>query len=150
MVRADLEPYVGRIVLLERNLMSNKLDFAKEQVGRRALVTGGTRGIGAAIAQRLLDAGAKVVVTARSRGEALPAGAAFVAGDVASVSGVKDVAAGALDALGGLDILVNNAGGGSGFPQGTASIPDEEWQAGLGPNLVAASQVPRAPFPARL
>jgi len=97
--------------------MSNKLDFSKELIGRRALVTGGTRGIGAAIAQRLLDAGAKVVVTARSRGEALPAGAAFVAGDVASASGVKVIAAGALGALGGLDILVNNAGGASGFPQ---------------------------------
>ena len=60
---------------LEGNLMSNKLDFSKEHIGRRALITGGTRGIGAAIAQRLLDAGAKVVVTARSRGEALPAGA---------------------------------------------------------------------------
>jgi NADPH:quinone reductase-like Zn-dependent oxidoreductase len=75
----------------EGNLMSNKLDFSKELIGRRALVTGGTRGIGAAIAQRLLDAGAKVVVTARSRGETLPAGAAFVAGDVAAVSGVKAV-----------------------------------------------------------
>ena len=54
--------------------MSNKLDFSKELIGRRALVTGGTRGIGAAIAQRLLDAGAKVVVTARSRGEATARG----------------------------------------------------------------------------
>ena len=68
----------------KENLMSSKLDFSKELTGRRALVTGGTRGIGAAIAQRLLDAGAKVVVTARSRGEAIPAGATFVAGDVAS------------------------------------------------------------------
>src|ERR1700729_4299692 len=122
--------------------MSNKLDFSKELIGRRALVTGGTRGIGAAIAQRLLDAGAKVVVTARSRGEALPAGAAFVAGDVATVSGVKAIAAGALEALGGLDILVNNAGGASGFPQGTASIPDEAWQAGFALNLCDAMGAP--------
>src|ERR1700742_1105129 len=109
--------------------MSNKLDFSKEFTGRRALVTGGTRGIGAAIAQRLLDAGARVVVTARSRGESIPVGATFVAGDVASASGVKAIAAGALEALGGLDILVNNAGGASGFPEGVASIPDEAWQA---------------------
>ncbi len=128
--------------------MSNKLDFSKELIGRRALVTGGTRGIGAAIAQRLLDAGAKVVVTARSRGEALPAGAAFVAGDVASASGVKAIAAGALEALGGLDILVNNAGGASGFPQGTASIPDEDWQAAFALNLFAAIRLTNALLPA--
>jgi NAD(P)-dependent dehydrogenase (short-subunit alcohol dehydrogenase family) len=42
--------------------MSNQLDLSKEFVGRRALVTGGSRGIGAAIAQRLLDAGSTVVV----------------------------------------------------------------------------------------
>ncbi len=127
--------------------MLNRLDFSKELIGRRALVTGGTRGIGAAIAQRLLAAGANVVVTARSRGEALPEGAAFVAGDVASVSGVKAIAAGALEALGGLDILVNNAGGGSGFPQGTASIPDEAWQASFALNLFAAIRLTNALLP---
>ena len=131
----DFDTSPGRLRMVRPDLLSHILDlssplqqretacpasstFSKELVGRRALVTGGTRGIGAAIAQRLLDAGAKVVVTARSRGEALPAGAVFVAGDVTSVSGVKAVAAGALEALGGLDILVNNAGGASGFPQG--------------------------------
>jgi len=128
--------------------MSNKLDFSKELSGRRALVTGGTRGIGAAIAQRLLDAGANVVVTARSRGEALPAGALFVAGYLASASGVKAIAAGALDALGGLDILVNNAGGASGFPQGTASIPDEAWQASFALNFFAAIRLTNALLPA--
>ncbi len=128
--------------------MSSKLDFSKELSGRRALVTGGTRGIGAAIAQRLLDAGAKVVVTARSHGEATPAGATFVAGDVTSVAGVKAIAAGALGALGGLDILVNAAGGGRGFPAGTASIPDEEWLEGLALNLLAAVRLTSAVLPA--
>jgi NAD(P)-dependent dehydrogenase (short-subunit alcohol dehydrogenase family) len=128
--------------------MSSKLDFSKELVGRRALVTGGTRGIGAAIAQRLLAAGAKVVVTARSRGEATPAGATFVAGDVASVEGVKSIAAEALGALGGLDILVNNAGGGRGFPAGTASIPDQEWQSGFALNLFSVVRLTNALLPA--
>ncbi len=41
------------------------LDLSKEFAGRRALVTGGSRGIGAAIAQRLIEGGANVVVTAR-------------------------------------------------------------------------------------
>src|ERR1700679_4192776 len=101
------------IALDERNLVSNNLDFSKELIGRRALVTGGTRGMGAAIAQRLLDAGAKVVVTGRSRGEATPAGATFIAGDVSSVEGVKAIDTKAVGALGGLDILVTNAGGAS-------------------------------------
>src|SRR3954468_18478712 len=102
MVRTDREPYVGRVVSNERNLMSNKLDFSKELIGRRALVTGGTRGMGAAIAQRLLDAGAKAVVTGGSRGGAAPAGATFIAGDVSSVEGVKAIAAKAVGDLGGL------------------------------------------------
>lgn len=128
--------------------MPSKLDFSKELIGRRALVTGGTRGIGAAIAQRLIDAGAKVVVTARARGDAMPAGATFVAGDVSSVEGVKAIAAGALGALGGLDILVNNAGGGRAFPEGTASIPDDEWQSSFALNLFSAIRLTNALLPA--
>lgn len=128
--------------------MSNKLDFSQELKGRRALVTGGTRGIGAAIAQRLLDAGAKVVVTARSRGDTTPVGAIFVAGDVTSPSGVKTIATEALEALGGLDILVNNAGGGSGFPEGVTTIPDADWEASFALNLFAAIRLTNAVLPA--
>jgi NAD(P)-dependent dehydrogenase (short-subunit alcohol dehydrogenase family) len=128
--------------------MSNKLDFSKDLIGRRALVTGGTRGMGAAIAQRLLDAGAKVAVTGRSRGGAIPAGAIFIAGDVSTASGVKAVATEAVAALGGLDILVNNAGGARPFAEGTASIPDEEWQAAFDLNLFAAVRLTNAVLPA--
>jgi len=128
--------------------MSSKLDLSKELIGRRALVTGGTRGIGAAIARRLLDAGAKVVVTARSRGETTPAGATFVAGDVTSPEGIETIARTALEVLGGLDILVNNAGGGRAFPPGTASIPDEEWQASFALNLFSAIRLTSALLPA--
>lgn len=149
MVRTDVEPYLGPVVIDERkNLMPSKLDFSKELIGRRALVTGGARGMGAAIAQRLLDAGAKVVVTGRSRGESIPAGATFVAGDVSSLAGVKVIATGALGALGGLDILVNTAGGAPPFPGGTTSIPDEEWQASFALNLFAAVRLTNAVLPA--
>ena len=56
------------------------LNLSKEFAGRRALVTGGSRGIGAAIAQRLLDGGASVAVTARSRHEQTPEAATYFPG----------------------------------------------------------------------
>jgi len=67
--------------------MSNKLDLSQEFKGRKALVTGGTRGIGAAIAQRFLDSGAAVVVVGRSRTDDIPASATFIAGDVSTNEG---------------------------------------------------------------
>ncbi len=128
--------------------MSSQLDFSKELAGRRALVSGGTRGMGAAIAQRLLDAGAKVVVTGRSRGDSIPEGAIFVAGDVSESKGVKEIATKAIEALGGLDILVNNAGGAKPFAEGAAAIPDEEWHAAFDLNLFAAVRLTNALLPA--
>lgn len=128
--------------------MSNKLDFSKELIGRRALVTGGTRGIGAAIAQRLLDAGAKVVVAARTRSDATPAAATFVSGDVTTNEGVEAIATKALAALGGLDILVNNAGGGRAFLEGSWTIPDKAWHDSFALNLFAAIRLTNAALPA--
>lgn len=128
--------------------MSSKLDLSKEFLGRRALVTGGSRGIGAAITQRLLDSGAKVVVAARSRSEAMPAAATFIAGDVSTSEGVKEIATEALAALGGLDILVNNAGGSRVFPGGSQTIPDEEWHDHFALNFFAAIRLTNAVLPA--
>lgn len=128
--------------------MSNKLDFSKELSGRRALVTGGTRGIGAAIAQRLLDAGAKVVVAARTRNDDMPAATTFLAGDVTTSEGVEQIAKKAIAALGGLDILVNNAGGGRAFLEGSWTIPDKEWHDSFALNFLAASRLTSAVLPA--
>lgn len=128
--------------------MSNKLDLSQEFKGRKALVTGGTRGIGAAIARRLLDAGAAVVVVGRSRTDDIPASATFVAGDVTTNEGVGAIAEQALAALGGLDILVNNAGGSKAFLGGSESIPDEEWQRDLALNLLAAVRMTNTTLPA--
>jgi NAD(P)-dependent dehydrogenase (short-subunit alcohol dehydrogenase family) len=128
--------------------MSNKLDFSKELIGRRALVTGGTRGIGAAIAQRLLDAGAKVVVAARTPNDDTPAGATFVSGDLTTSEGVEAIATQAIAALGGLDILVNNAGGGRAFLEGSWTIPDQAWQDSFALNFFAAIRLANAVLPA--
>lgn len=128
--------------------LSINLDLSKEFIGRRALVTGGTRGIGAAIAQRLLDAGAKVVVAARTRSDVTPDAATFISGNVSTNEGVKAIAADALEALGGLDILVNNAGGTRMYPGGSEAIPDEAWQQDLSLNLLAAVRLTNAVLPA--
>ncbi|OJH40237.1 oxidoreductase [Cystobacter ferrugineus] len=128
--------------------MSSKLDLSKEFTGRRALVTGGSRGIGATIAQRLLDGGAEVVVAARSRSDVTPAAATFISGDVSTSEGAKAIAAEALAALGGLDILVNNAGGSRVFAGGVSTIPDEEWHDTFALNLLSAVRLTNAVLPA--
>lgn len=79
--------------------------------GKVAIVTGGTRGLGRAIAAALAKAGAKVVVCGRSEPDDLPEGVEFIAADIRD----PDAARGLVDAtaarFGRLDILVNNAGG---------------------------------------
>jgi len=83
---------------------------------RRALVTGGTTGLGFAIAERFLAEGARVVITGRDLDlgrqaeQALGPGARFVGADAADPDAVSSSVAAAADYLGGLDVLVNNAG----------------------------------------
>jgi NAD(P)-dependent dehydrogenase (short-subunit alcohol dehydrogenase family) len=90
------------------------LDFSLK--GKRALVTGGASGIGAAISEALAVKGARVVVVdlngdaAQAKAKTLAHGASALACDVADPASVKHVVDGALAALGGLDILVNSAG----------------------------------------
>ena len=106
--------------------------------GKRALVTGGSRGIGADIVRQLLDAGAKVLTTARSATATVPEGAAFVEADVRTQQGAAALVAAANQELGGIDILINNAGAGRAFPGGATTIPDEEWQDSLDINFLSS------------
>jgi NAD(P)-dependent dehydrogenase (short-subunit alcohol dehydrogenase family) len=108
-----------------------------EFAGRRVLVTGGSRGIGAAVAELLLDSGAEVVTSARSRTDDTPAGSTFLPADLRDAGGARRLVEQALDVLGGLDVLVNNAGATRVFPGATA-IPEEEWQDSLNINFLSA------------
>jgi NAD(P)-dependent dehydrogenase (short-subunit alcohol dehydrogenase family) len=123
-------------------------DLSREFTGRRAVVTGGSRGIGAAIARRLLDAGCRVVVTARSRDAQTPEEATFVASNLRSDDGARALAAQAVQILGGIDILINNAGAARVHPDGGASITDEDWLDALNVNFLAAVRLTSALLPA--
>ena len=119
-----------------------------EFAGRRALVTGGSRGMGAAIAQRLIDGGAAVVTSARNATDDTPKGSTFIAGDLGSEAGARQLADQAVAALRGLDILVNAAGAARVYPAGPASIPDAEWQGSLDINFLSAVRLTSAVLPA--
>ena len=99
-----------------------------EFTGKRALVTGGTRGIGEAIVQRLSGAGATVVTTARSTPHDLLQPDLFVAADLSTAEGAETVVRFVQDRLGGADILVHNVGGSSAPGGGFAALTDDSWQ----------------------
>jgi NAD(P)-dependent dehydrogenase (short-subunit alcohol dehydrogenase family) len=126
------------------------LTTPRDLEGRRALVTGGTRGIGAAIVQRLLDAGADVATTARSARATTPAGAHFLIGDVSTDAGAREIATGAVAALGGVDIVINNAASARAHFLGTSRIADDEWQDALDLNYLSAVRINNALLPAMI
>jgi NAD(P)-dependent dehydrogenase (short-subunit alcohol dehydrogenase family) len=121
---------------------------------KRVLVTGGSRGIGFAVADAFLDAGARVAINGRTEQsvnaaiERLGGGEHLVAapGDIGTVPGCESAVKTAIDAFGGLDILVNSAGIGSGRP-----IEDSDeamWDAHVDVNLKGTFFCCRAALPA--
>jgi NAD(P)-dependent dehydrogenase (short-subunit alcohol dehydrogenase family) len=115
--------------------------------GRRALVTGGTKGIGEAVVATLRNAGARVLTTARSQPDGLADADLFVTADVSAPSGCATVARAVRERLGGVDIIVHVVGGSSAPAGGYAVLDDNEWDKALGQNLFAAVRLDRALLP---
>ncbi|MFG2304733.1 oxidoreductase [Actinacidiphila glaucinigra] len=113
--------------------------------GLRVLVTGGSRGLGAATVRRFVAAGATVLTTSRSRPEE-DSGATFLAADLSTQQGVAELGRRVVEQVGGVDVLVNNAGAAS-APTPTLSRSDESWQADLEMNLLSAVRLDRALVP---
>ncbi|MFN3259888.1 MAG: SDR family NAD(P)-dependent oxidoreductase [Pikeienuella sp.] len=106
--------------------------------GRKAVVTGGAQGIGRAISERFIEAGAKVTIwdVDRSMAEAMCAetGASYVTPNLTDWDAVRSAAARTEAEMGGIDILVNNAGI-AGMNTTVAEYPVEEWRRVLDINL---------------
>jgi len=121
-------------------------------VGKTAIVTGAGRGIGLAITQGFVDAGARVFAGSRKISDELKvldaAGAVTaVEVDLALPSGPADL----LGAAGGrVDIVVNNVGGATPRLDGFLSITDEMWQQTLNIDLMSAVRTMRAAIPVML
>jgi 3-oxoacyl-[acyl-carrier protein] reductase len=122
--------------------------------GRRALVTGGSKGIGLAVAEELAAEGADVAICARTAveveaaAERLRRSGRTVHAQVADVTDavqVDELVQSTVDALGGLDILVNNAG--AAHPGNFESLTDESWQGDLDVKLFSQIRCTRAALP---
>lgn len=114
--------------------------------GRRALITGGTSGAGAATVALFKELGARVLTTARKK-PADVSGAAFVEADLTTVDGVQAVVDAVHREFGGLDILVNVLGGSSAPSGGFAALTEAEWEKEFNLNFFPAVRLDRALIP---
>src|SRR5438874_6902712 len=118
--------------------------------GRRGLVTGGSKGLGEAIARELVSEGARVAICSRNEQEvtatAEEVSAEYAqAADVTDPEQVRDLIARTAEALGGIDFLVNNAGGA--HPGTFETLSDEDWVADLDVKLFSLIRCSREVLP---
>jgi NAD(P)-dependent dehydrogenase (short-subunit alcohol dehydrogenase family) len=125
------------------------MNAALELEGRRALVTGGTKGIGEAVVARLLEGAANVLATARSRPAGLPQDR-FIGADITTAEGCKTIVDAVLERWGGVDIIVHVAGGSSAPAGGYRVLDDTEWNKALNLNLFPAVRIDRALLPSMI
>lgn len=122
--------------------------------GKVALVTGGSRGIGRAIAEAFAQEGTHISICGRTPADLSQAADAIkakgvevlaVEADLTHADGARNVLQATLDRFGRLDILVNNVGGAQGDPTWAAS--DDDWDAVLQLNFLSATRLTRQAIP---
>ncbi|KJL30212.1 SDR family oxidoreductase [Microbacterium oxydans] len=117
--------------------------------GRRTLVTGGTKGAGAAVAARLRELGADVYVSARTMPADYEHPERFITADTSTVEGTRLVAS-EMSKAGGADIIVHVVGGSSTPAGGFEAVPEEQWITELQLNFLGAVRLDHALIPAMI
>lgn len=123
--------------------------------GKVALITGGSKGLGKAMARGLAQAGADIVISSRHENELRAAlddilkdtsrKGRFIVADMSNRDDVRRLAQTAIEQMGRVDILINNAG--TNVPQDSAAIKDEDWDRVLEINLHSIMVLTRAIIP---
>lgn len=141
--------------LVEKAALRRRRVIGHELVGKRALITGGSRGIGRAVACALAQAGAMVAVCYRQPGAAADSLMAtlkeisdthlLIRADISDPAEVRSLTDAVGQRFGGLEIIVNNAGVMSHIPY--AELALDEWQRLLATNLTAAHMVIQGALP---
>lgn len=116
--------------------------------GKRALVTGGTKGMGEAIVRALAARGATVIAPARNRPADPVESVRYLQADLAGAEGVRRLVETVQGEFGHLDFLVDNVGGSSSPGGGALALTDAMWEDELQTNLMSAVRVDRAFLPA--
>jgi len=112
-----------------------------------ALVTGGTKGIGKAIADRLSNAGIQVIITARTVPAEVTEGQYFIQSDLAQSESAEIIAAEILEKYGRIDIIVNNAGANLSPGGGFSTLSDEHWNNDWQTNFMSVVRINKALLP---
>ncbi|KNC90509.1 SDR family oxidoreductase [Trabulsiella odontotermitis] len=115
--------------------------------GKRALITSGTKGAGAATVALFRELGAQVITVARHRPEALRDDVQFVAADLTTESGCQQLAQQVEQHPGGVDVIVHMLGGSSSPAGGFAVLDEVQWQQELALNLLPAVRLDRLLLP---
>jgi len=118
--------------------------------GKIALVTGGTKGIGKAIADKLSASGAFVVITARNDIKEKSGNHHFIAADLTQADSAEKIAKEILEKYGRIDIIVNNAGANSSPGGGFSTLQDEDWFRDWELNFMSVVRMNKALLPAML
>jgi NAD(P)-dependent dehydrogenase (short-subunit alcohol dehydrogenase family) len=126
------------------------MSFDLQLNGLRAVVTGGTMGLGAAVVQNLVEGGAQVATSARDVSARPVEGVTYIRADLTTPEGVAHLAQCVLQDWGGVDIVINVLGGSNTPAGGFAAISDEHWLGELNLNLMPAVRLDRALLPAML